>query len=63
MNYLLKMEAPSSPSAGTMIGGDNAGMMCRDCPARGGEHGWVSVLSSSQELWKVSFPNGLQEQG
>lgn len=27
-----------------MISEDNVGMMCRDCPARGGEHNWVSVL-------------------
>ena len=58
MNYLLKTEAPSSPSVGTMISEDNVGM----CALHGGgEHNWSVFYFSSRQLWKVSFPNGLQQ--
>lgn len=64
MNYLLKTEAPSSPSVGTMISEDNVGMMCRDCPARG----WRAQLgqcfiSAHGSCGRSAFQMGFSSEG
>lgn len=64
MNYLLKTEAPSSPSVVTMIGEDNAGMMCRDCPA----WGWRARLgqcffSAHSSCRRSAFQMGSSSEG